>query len=329
MDNAEWDEQLRSACRGLGCRSASHVAFTSKVRLGGTPAAATLALSAEGVCANMQELGSAFEAWCLVLYGLLEVERVNLSWEFPERREHEDYRRFLYRVRRFKELFGERLGVELRCAHELETFMPTGDYVLNLKGGDRTRLGDPSAPLPERALENDLETFIVSSPEVTARLKQLCGLVTLDNQLPVGVFRDGEVSTANRFLNAGRIDLWGLTERDRVALFELKKEANESVGALAQLLFYAMLLRDAQRPDEGEPLLRFSEDARTTGEAFRKIPGTRGVDAYLLAPRFHALIECDGARVVRVLQTQLQQAGLQVDFGLIRQDAEHRFERLV
>jgi hypothetical protein len=327
MNNSEWERRLRQACQEAGLKAASRVAFTRDIQLGGTEEAATLALSAEGVCANMQSLDASFEGWCLVLYAWLGVDRVTLSWAFPEQREDPHYRRFLYRVRRFKEVFGERFGVELRGARELEAFMPRGDYVLNLAGAARSRLEDTSEPASDS--ERAQETFIVSSPEVSERLRQLCGLVTLDNQLPVGVFRDGRVSTASRFFSGGFVDLWGLSERDRLVLFELKNEDNVSLGALSELLFYAMLLRDAQRPDEGEPLVRFSDDARSADAAFRKIPGTRGVDAYLLAPRFHPLVEGDGARLVQALQEALQASGLQIDFGLIRMDAGHGFERLV
>jgi hypothetical protein len=326
MHNAEWDERLRQVCRELGCPFGSQPLFSSKIQLGGTAQAATLALSAQGVCANMQSRESAFEAWCLVLYALLGVERVTLSWDAPENRGDVHYGRFLYRVRRFKEVYGERFGLELRGARELEAFMPAGDYVFNLKGGERSR---SAGPVGEEARERALETLIVSSPEVSSRLKQLCGLVTLDNQLPIGVFRDGRATDPNLFLSEGYVDIWGLTERDRLALFELKRDDNKVLGALSELFFYAMLLRDAQRPDEGRPLIRFSDGMATAGAEFRKIPGTRGVDAYLLAPSFHTLIECDGARLVRQFQAQLQSSGLEVDFGLIRMDAEHRFERLV
>jgi len=321
MNNAEWERRLRQACQEAGLKAASRVAFTRDVQLGGNEEAATLALSAQGVCDDMQAPDSAFEGWCLVLYAWLGVDRVSLSWSFPEDRGNAHYRRFLYRVRRFKEVFAERLGVELRCARELEAFMPRGDYVFHLEGAE------PDAPRAARARE--LEALLAALPQGSQPLRQLCNLVMLERQLPVGVCRAGDGAEPLRFLSGGYVDLWGLSEQDRLALFELKREADAGLGAVSQLFFYAMLFHDAQRPDEGEPLLRFSDDARTADAALRKIPGTRGVDAYLLAPRFHPLVEGDGARLVQTLREALQQARLQVDFGLIRMDAEHRFERLV
>ena len=66
MNNAEWERRLRQACQEAGLKAASRVAFTRDVQLGGNEEAATLALSAQGVCDDMQAPDSAFEAYTVV-----------------------------------------------------------------------------------------------------------------------------------------------------------------------------------------------------------------------------------------------------------------------
>jgi Holliday junction resolvase-like predicted endonuclease len=106
-------------------------------------------------------------------------------------------------------------------------------------------------------------------------------------QWPVGLF-DGRVSHSSRIFSGGKsaIDLIGIRGKTLV-LIELKKEGNNKVGAISELLFYSSVMRDLLRgkfrfedrsSDEDCPLTR--DDIANCSE----------IAAVLLAPSIHPLL---------------------------------------
>ena len=195
------------------------------------------------VSANMQTDAAAFEGWALVLKAHIgELRKVVLTWEVARNRDDKHYQRFLYRVDRFRRAFQDwfvcdqpytqRFGI---CNDQ-----PDGHYKLNVPGKARARI--PSTEWGERWIE----WMLVNDKEFSSKFKRQAALSVLGNQLPVGVFevevkRGKDVFTSQ----ASAIDLWGVNSSgDELSLFELKKPGNAKVGAISEVFFYAMVMKD-------------------------------------------------------------------------------------
>ncbi len=201
-----------------------------------------------GVTKNMQEDSAAFEGWALVVRTHIpDVRSVHLTWDVPSDINNPHYQRFLYRVDRFAKIFSEWFVCE--CPHKehlkIRSGQPEGFYQLNVPTKKRTDI----PPLVKQWSERWLERILVEDRDdnsVRAELLKKTNIEVLGNQLPVGVFeREVAEETAVFTGKASAIDLWGVNSAgDELSLLELKKPGNAKVGALSELFFYAMVMKD-------------------------------------------------------------------------------------
>ena len=149
-----------------------------------------LKLGGRGVVANMQTDESAFEGWAIMLKSALpNIQKVVLDWENPvfnadkKTAQQAHYNRFIMRVSNFKQAYSwfniakERVPEVNRMRELLES----NTIVVNFPKKNCNPVTDPNKK-PEAVLERKLVELWEKNCPIT------------DEQLPVGLFRNGKVS---------------------------------------------------------------------------------------------------------------------------------------
>ena len=249
-------------------------------------------LDGRGVVANMQTDKSAFEGWSILLKSdMPNIKNVILDWENPlfnadkdkRRREETHYNRFLIRVANFKQAYPwfdiskERISE----VEEMQKFLESGNIVVNF----------PQKPCKPVANGNKKHEAAIER-ELVELWRKDCPIT--DEQLPVGLFRNGIVSKANTLTPSGasQIDLWQL-DNDTMKIYELKVKGNESIGIISELFYYVCLVKSIveghiKYPDVSKAVSHrhFKDFAEAVANGkIHKIIG------YFAAPRLHPLLE--------------------------------------
>jgi len=301
-DRISWESALRDAWQAR-CGAARNLKLPSAVELSGRDRV-RLWLPAAAVTANMQTDAAAFESWLLALKAWCDIPAATLAWETPAECGDGHYQRFLYRVQHFARLFP---WVAVEAPERLEALLTrnlgAGPFVLNAADSKPPkRDGTRGEAALERALLRD------------GRLLSLCRLDVLDQQFPVGLFREPK-SKKTAIFTCGKsaIDLVGWNAHDRrLVLFELKAAGNVKAGMVSELFFYAMLLQDLVRRDDfgAKPC----DNTRATITPAMAKTAAR-IEAYLLAGDFHPLLE--GGGKLALLNQACHDSGDMVRFGRI------------
>ena len=282
FDNQQWEVKLRKNVVNLkNCRFPK----SSEIELGGTIERATITMKEKGLHANMQTNASAFEAWALTLLCHCGAQSVQISaGELDAEAKDPHYERFLYRLKRFVELFPN-------CV--TSTFVPEPKALEQGRRVWNQSNSRPDANPTERMAaasvpgcsESDLELAL----EVSSAFKSHFRLDKVMRQWPVGLF-DECVAKRNQVFTGGKsgIDLIGI-RGDTLVLFELKKAGNEQVGSVSELLFYANVMRDALGTSA---IFKFESQKARKNCAIgpEDIVRCSRICAVLLAPEFHPLI---------------------------------------
>jgi hypothetical protein len=284
FDNQQWQAELRKSLAALkNCQFPK----SSEIVLGGTRELATITMKEKGLHANMQSDAAAFEAWALTLLCHCQVKRVQIDIDPIATREGPHYERFLYRLKRFAELFPDRVTT---------TFIPEPKALAQGK-----RVWNQSNARSKSSVANSAERMLAASGEerseadlelaleVSSAFRTHFRLDIVMRQWPVGLF-DECVSKRTRIFTGGKsgIDLIGI-RGDTLVLFELKKDGNEKVGAVSELFFYASVMRDAIG---ASAIFDFKSQKarRNCAIAPEDIIRCSRISAVLLAPKFHSLI---------------------------------------
>lgn len=247
-----------------------------------------ITLHGTAVITNMQADSSAFEGWALVLKRWMpEIKKVTIKWGKPtsERTlEKQHYQRFLYRVKRFSMAFPWCV-VDKKSTALLASLVIDKEhkFILNTPSAERSREFTTRKELYVYS-EAELEEFILSDKTVSENFKKTFNLKIVDNQLPVGVFKDKK-SNETKVFTGGKsaIDIWGINNDGDCCIFELKNSKNRKVGALTEMLFYSFVMNDLiQGTFEFESL-------DYTG--LKELADAKNVKCFLLAPSTHPLID--------------------------------------
>ena len=198
---------------------------------------------------NMQDDGAAFEAWALLAKAFGD-EKIELRGEpiTCNDFQYHHYNRFLYRVMRFHENFGQWFLISEKLLTAVSHFREAfNSHELKYNVPDK-----PSAEVSKQKPEAIMEKHFCDNPV------QLCGLIGIPEceifrQLPVGLFID-EVSKKTRIFPGGSaaIDLWAISE-NCMHIIELKAKDNKSLGILSELFFYTCFAYDFYCKKLGEP----------------------------------------------------------------------------
>lgn len=247
-------------------------------------------MSENGVISNMQEDKSAFEGWAIVIKAAIpEVKSVVLDWPEPmyhpqkENAQKAHYNRFLMRVANFKRGYS---WFEVAEHHQLEVeemqdLLNSKSIVVNFPKS-HCREDIDREKKPEAYLERELVRKWRSSHPVT------------DEQLPVGLFKDNLVKKETTLTprGASQIDLWQLYG-NTMHIYELKKEGNESIGIISELMFYVCTIRNIIDGLISYPDFNKEKDFRNFMAFAIAVENkeVRNVTGYFTAPKLHPLIE--------------------------------------
>ncbi|MCK1566610.1 hypothetical protein IVB08_22040 [Bradyrhizobium sp. 173] len=290
--NRDWENLLRRSDDFSNCR------FPNEDEIGveGSQDLVTLTIRTKGLYENMQGDAAAFEAWSLALLCHCGVKRVaiRLDEEPGDREGLLHFERLLYRLARFAELFPEEISIDSSVATRSKVVSSKGRLFLN-EPGDRSALIDSELATRFEAIianpashsERDLEMALEISPAFRAEL----GLDRVMRQWPVGLFHES-VSRDSRVFSGGKsaIDLMGIRGRTLV-LVELKKQGNNKVGALSELIFYSSVMRDALN---GRFEFEGGSRERNTAITRDHLANCLDISAVLLAPSIHPLLRHPG-----------------------------------
>ena len=235
---------------------------------------------------NMQTDNAAFEGWAIVLKAWLpeKIEKVTIRWDIPsDNKKTEHYRRFCYRVLKFKESYTW-FDVHSSNRNEIDTFSKCfistslinnyGENVPQKKFKHNGKIG-----------ENAVEYDMVHEKDFSKQLCERFNLSELNHQLLVGIKENKE--NGNFYFAGGKaaIDLWG-TKENELSIIELKYE-NEMVGIITELFFYVSIMKDIITGRIEAPTGKLPYERRL----YSSIHNYKTINAILLADCFHPLIE--------------------------------------
>ena len=191
-------------------------------------------LEGDSISSNMQNDAAAFEGWGLCILSRFDsIKRVVVDWDEPSDK-NGHYRRFLYRLYKIMQYFGDIFTIEQSKRQSLDLFVKeyynSNNLVLNYPKSKATKASKDSEAYIEARFQEDkiFDHF----------------LDVADRQLPVGVFK-GNISKEASMFTYGHsaIDLWGIKD-DALYIFELKKITNKKVGIISEALFYLWVMSD-------------------------------------------------------------------------------------
>lgn len=245
----------------------------------------TYKMKQNAACCNMQTYQAAFESW-LLFFIKLGINNVWFQWEPIDRTELKNmleskspdknkddrskalhYNRFLYRVLKFNEIFGQEGGwfhIEESCLKALNDSEFIQDYI----NGKIFYVNQPS---PARTIDDDSNSSTdrdMANSEAEYEkifLKKFKSIYeNVDRQLPVGLFREEVYNDDNRvfFGGKGAIDLWSINHDNGILnIFELKCPGVKQIGIFTELFFYSMFMLDVLKKKfvDGKPRKKSSE----------------------------------------------------------------------
>jgi hypothetical protein len=242
-------------------------------------------------CENMQSDAAAFEGWVLCIKSALsdKVSHFILSWKNKDitKKEFSAYQRFLFRMKRFKEYFGNIISIDSAMDTELKRLLTekAGNILtLSAPTKDDNRAKGPATG--EAAIERDIVSNHMFQLAQTLGIK----FVKYNNQFPVGLFLDNP-SRKTEIMPARKsaIDLWGVDESGAAHLFELKKENSKKVGIISELLFYSYVFADLQKGDIKYPAENDKKD-NCADIIHKSANGRVNVKAHFLVSELHTFI---------------------------------------
>ncbi|OEH84682.1 hypothetical protein BHU72_07535 [Desulfuribacillus stibiiarsenatis] len=290
---------------------------------------------------NMQNDSAAFEAWALCLKAkmncniILSYQEYN-CWDKSFYKlccKQTHYMRFLYRLWKFSELMSEWFKIDVKCIADVEQFKR---MFLELKA-NRQYINNTPINESETSKSNEhRDEHFVEKAFITAvgkeKLNQLLAeekeskLKIINNQLPNGLFKGklvGDIKELNRIFPTGFIDLWGISEKDDLCIFELKIDSNNHVGIISQLFFYANYCKDVFYDkvynDRIQSYKRGYKELHNTVKS-----GIVSIKAYFLAPGYHKEINVNRNRIEEILNqkkdiTKIEYKFLDYDYESIKE----------
>lgn len=195
-------------------------------------------LEGDSISSNMQNDAAAFEGWGLCILSRLDsIKRVVVDWDEPSDK-NGHYRRFLYRLYKIMQYFGDIFTVEQSKRQCLDLFVKeyydSNNLVLNYPNSKATKASNIKSKNSEAYIEARFKEDKIFDNFMDV----------VDRQLPVGVFKENISKETSMFTYGhSAIDLWGIKD-DALYIFELKKSTNKKVGIISEALFYLWVMSD-------------------------------------------------------------------------------------
>jgi hypothetical protein len=285
FDKDGWQAELRK----VDCLKQCQFPASSEIEIGGMREQATITMKEKGLNANMQSDAAAFEAWALALLIHCGVKSVKIGVDPGAVAAGPHYERFLYRLKRFSELFPDRVIAKWPASSS----KALDSQIERFLNQPHPRKEPPEATSRERMKAasglKPSESALEKALEISNAFQSRFQLGKVMRQWPVGLF-DGKVAKGHEIFTRGKsaIDLIGI-RNDTLVLFELKKAGNRKVGGVSELLFYASVMRDALG---ASAIFKFKSKTARKKCAIgpEDIIRCSKICAVSLAPSFHPLI---------------------------------------
>ena len=187
------------------------------------------------------------------------------------------------RVSNFKQAYSWFNIEEYRIpeVNEMQKLLESKTIVVNFPQRDCNPVTDPNKK-PEAVLERKLVELWKKTSPVT------------DEQLPMGLFRNGKVSKENTLTprGASQIDLWQL-DNDTMRIYELKVKGNEAIGIISELMFYVCNIKNIVDGLIKYPDVSNVKSYRHFKDFVNAVTNKdiKSVIGYFTAPRLHPLLE--------------------------------------
>lgn len=255
----------------------------------------SLTMTTNGLKENMQENPAAFEGWAIAIKAIAPdlAKEVHIKWHgmgLKQGTEYNHYRRFLYRVIRFKESYDWAHYMPLDTEAENDKNIISSelsDWVVNYPDSESQK----EASKAEATLERQLKNYL------SKHLKHV------DHQLPMGLFHSCKKSANERAPRQGsQIDLWSILD-DTFTVYELKNDDNRKVGIISELMFYVNVIKDLS-----EGRLHFDSQAyKSTYRNFKAVyeaissKSIRTVEGVFLTNDLHSMLKLGGSNLFSLL----------------------------
>ncbi len=232
-----------------------------------------ITMTRNGICSNMQTDAAAFEGWAICLKAWLPeyIEKVIVSGKSfsPSKNEKEHYNRFLYRLKKFEEMY------IWACSDGFKDDIIKFDklhLVINVPNDDAEKKASHKEAQLERAF--------------LAENKAFCDVI--NQQLPVHLFNE-EISKGKSVTPSSFLDIWSI-KYNTLNIYELKQKTNKKVGIISELMFYVNVMVDVMK---GKIKIPESSSYRSFGKLydFYKTKKCKYINGYMLADALHPLIE--------------------------------------
>lgn len=264
----------------------------------------------KGKSINMQNDAAAFEAWALIIKAeadyrkknlkkiVLDVKGVSDSDYNVEKPSNDCLGRFLYRILKFKEQYGEWFELSDILKGYKDNFISylSGEHEFknNVPGGEAETNEDK---LWNKGLEKYVEWKFCTDNELKENILGLAKDTVIDRQLPVGLYED-EVKKDNVVFTgrSAAIDFWTLDDKEKaINVYELKTKS-KMVGILTEIFFYSNYVRDVywHKTLQKERCNVKLKSPKTTYRSYDKLCSISDdvgkITGWLLADEFHPAI---------------------------------------
>ncbi|WP_293735393.1 hypothetical protein [uncultured Phascolarctobacterium sp.] len=282
---------------------------------------------------NMQDNAAAFEAWYFIIKAYTNIKNLKIMLDIdgvcndkyvggiPS---NGHLGRFLYRILKFKEQYGEwfSLSYELEAMRKnFADFLSSGKFVNN----------EPSkeAEDDEDALgtEGYVEKRFCDDDSLGKLILGFSGKnVVMNRQLPVGLFKDKKSDATAVFTGKkSAIDFW-LLYKNELNIYELKAK-NKMVGILTEIFFYSNYMRDVYwhnslETKQNVEILNPKKTDRSYDKLCNGIKSITKITGWLLADEFHPAITDDVINIMNnngiknELQYDKKQYDLKIDINV-------------
>lgn len=190
----------------------------------------TIGMKKKGLTVNMQDDSAAFEGWAICLKAWLPefIDKVVINGEFPDDKNNQHYKRFLYRLKKFTETYSWGKTTQ-EYETEIEEVFP--------KENSNMYINVPKQEASEEA------TYCEAQLERAYCDKNESSYKAMNHQLPTRIFNN-DIKEENAVTPGGFIDIWGRTYDDILRIFELKLPTNTKIGIISELMFYVNVMTD-------------------------------------------------------------------------------------
>ena len=263
-----------------------------------------ITLTSQSICSNMQVDGGCFEGWSLVLKRWGNFDKVILNWDEVGDIENGHFQRFLFRVQNFTRDFNPWFSVSSNCQKQLihSKINEVEEFIINEPGKRTNKVSNNP--------EAQLEDYFVNKDSKKS-LKKGTNADFIERQLPVGVFKNS-ISKKNSIFTGGKsaIDIWGISLKNELLIFELKAEGNNKIGIISELYCYVSIMHNVRKK-------RFKYLNVDSNSNLKSIINSSSIIGYFLVPKLHPLID---DKLIEILN---QGTDKEINFNYIKFDKNY------